>query len=126
MGPNMYGIVYDSTITSSGSDIGIGHGGSYSGRYRSTNVTLSYPAGNRLGDNGYTYSKLRLNNASDAIDTYIGGDDDEDTYYFDYDSNNKIILYSTEETPIETLSGEGTSEDPYIIANLTDWRKVMI
>ena len=123
-GPNMYGIVYDSTITSSGNNIGKGHGGSYSGRYRSSNVTLVYPAGNITGDSGYTFSKLRLNNVDDTIDTYIGGDNDSDGYYFDYDSNNKIVLYSTNNNPIlAPRKGAGDVDNPYLIRNMEDFRR---
>ena len=124
MGPNMYGIIYDSKITSSGSNVGKGHGGSYSGKYRSSNVTLAYPAGNITGDSGYTFSKLRLNNVDDTIDTYIGGDNDTDGYYFDYDSNNKIVLYSTNNNPIlAPRKGAGDVDNPYLIRNMEDFKR---
>ena len=123
-GPNMYGIVYDSTITSSGNNIGKGHGGSYNGRYRSTNVALVHPAGNIMGDSGLSFSKLRLNIADDTIDTYIGGDNDSDGYYFDYDSNNKIVLYSTNNNPIlAPRKGAGDIDNPYLIRNMEDWKR---
>ena len=121
------GIVYDSTITATdgnaaGKIIGYvsGHSG---GNKRTSNVTLSYTGTQSSSvSNGDSYAALRLHNIDDAVDTYIGGAED-DNYYFDYDSNNKIVLYNITETPINnTLSGTGTSEDPYIISSLSDWR----
>ena len=61
-----------------------------------------------------------------GLDTYIGGDNDSSGYYFDYasDTSNSITLKKTSENPITfNLSGSGTSEDPYIINNESDWKQ---
>ena len=126
-GPNAKGIVYDTTVTATNSDIGKANGSTYGGTYRVSNVTLNYPGGTRnsvSNKDGYTFSKLRLNNVDDAIDTYIGGDNDSDGYYFDYDSNNKIVLYSTNNNPILVpRKGAGDIDNPYLIRNVEDFRR---
>ena len=57
-----------------------------------------------------------------GIDTYIGGDNDSDGFYFDY--KNKIVIKNTEDNPIIGLTtGTGTKIDPYIISSEEDWKK---
>ena len=127
-GWNAFGLVYDSTLTATAtgqSSIGAGSGLT-NGQYRVSNVTLVYP-GTRNGSNGVNFDTLRLHNVDDTIDTIIGGDNDDTTpdgYYFDYDSENKIVLYSVVRTPIRTdkLNGDGTEENPYLIKNAKDWK----
>ena len=59
-----------------------------------------------------------------GIDTYIGGDNDNTGYYFDYNDQNKIVIKNTEDNPIAHLTiGTGTKEDPYLISNEEDWKK---
>ena len=60
----------------------------------------------------------------ETLDTYIGGDTDGDHYYFDYDSDGIMTLYSTERNPIQLskLKGSGTEESPYLIKNVKDWK----
>ena len=128
------GIAYDTTITATAPTanvtyIGkiIGYRSNHSnGSYKTSNVTLVYddsvPQATTARD-GTNFNTLRLYNIDDTVDTYIGGVEGSDNYYFDYDTNGKIILYNSIITPIQnTLNGAGTSDDPYIIANLDDWR----
>ena len=59
-----------------------------------------------------------------GIDTYIGGDNDSDGFYFDYNKKNKIVITNTEDNPIIGLTtGTGTKIDPYIISSEEDWKK---
>ena len=59
-----------------------------------------------------------------GIDTYIGGDNDNTGYYFDYNDQNKIVIKNTEDNPIVQLeNGTGTKEDPYLISSEEDWKK---
>ena len=61
------------------------------------------------------------------VDTYIGGDDDDSGYYFDYDKNGKLVIKSTEKDPIEfKLKGSGTESDPYLIGSYEDWKMATI
>ncbi len=68
-----------------------------------------------------------INGYESAIDTYIGGDDDDSGYYFDYDKNGKLVIKSTEKDPIEfKLKGSGTESDPYLIGSYEDWKMATI
>ncbi len=59
-----------------------------------------------------------------GIDTYIGGDNDNTGYYFDYNNQNKIVIKNTEDNPIVQLeNGTGTKENPYLISSEEDWKK---
>ena len=59
-----------------------------------------------------------------GIDTYIGGDNDSDGFYFDYNKKNKIVITNTEDNPIIGLTtGTGTKIDPYLISSEEDWKK---
>ena len=65
-----------------------------------------------------------INTYETYIDTYIGGDDDDSGYYFDYDSKGKLVIKSIEKNPIEfNLKGKGTQDDPYLIENYEDWKE---
>ena len=69
------------------------------------------------------YGNLNLYN--DYIDTWLGGDNDGSGYYFDYESetSNKIVLRSNQ---IDTTfkKGSGTKENPYLIYNAEDMKKI--
>ena len=60
-----------------------------------------------------------------GLDTYIGGDNDNDGYYWDYDGS-EVVVKSTSKDPIPA-SPEGSLEkkgDYYLIKNESDWKKV--
>ncbi len=64
-----------------------------------------------------------------GLDTWIGADDIETGYYFDYDSNNKVILKSVKKDPFPNSekilsNGSGTKDDPYLVKNESDWKKI--
>ena len=125
------GVVNDSTInatqTGSGNVMaGISAGSTssyvtkntkyYSSTYTSTKSRYS-------GFDGNSVQALTLEGVDGALDTYIGGDNDSDHYYFDYDNEGNITLFSTDRTPIQNkLKGTGTDVDPYLIRNDKDWK----
>ena len=125
---HLTGAVYNSTVrtTATGVNTYIGKSvGSGAGDFKTSSVTLSYTYGIAGSGpvNGKNVETLKLYNVDDVLDTYIGGDNDSDGYYFDYDDEGNITLYSTSVTPIiNTLEGEGTSDSPYLIANQNDWK----
>ena len=65
-----------------------------------------------------------LNLYNDYIDTWLGGDNDGSGYYFDYESetSNKIVL--KRDSINTTLTGKGTKEEPYLIYNAEDMKKI--
>ena len=88
-------------------------------------VNSAKKTSNILGDqNGADVTSeqlLDINTYEMVMDTYIGGDNDGDGQYYDYDINGNIVLTPVqEETP---LDGSGTSEDPYLIRNVEDYKK---
>ncbi len=83
------------------------------------------------GNNGISYSldNEMLNTFDKALDTYIGGDNDDSGYYFDYESegSSNIVLKRIKDYPITfTLSGHGTSSDPYIIDNYQHFKEATL
>ena len=116
------GVVYDSSITSSGSGGILTGNGSYSDYIKGYTKNSTVSAETTV-NRGANFSILTLEGVDGILDTYIGGDNDEDYYYFDYDNEGNIVLFSTQLAPIQnTLNGSGTEEDPYLINNENDWR----
>ena len=80
--------------------------------------------------NGYTIEEFVLDdiNAYErVIDTRIGGDNDQDGYYLDYDDVKNIKFVKIEDKPINfTLEGEGTEENPYLIVTAEDLIQVSL
>ena len=76
---------------------------------------------------GYTVSDAGIKNIAvyeKHLDTFIGGDNDKDGYYYDYNENGDVELYTTQEKPFTiTMSGAGTEASPYIINNYTQFRE---
>ena len=67
-----------------------------------------------------------INMAELVFDTYIGGDNDGDGYYWDYnEEKTKLVEKSIEENPLTfTLGGEGTTSSPYIINTKEELKQV--
>ena len=67
-----------------------------------------------------------INMAELVFDTYIGGDNDGDGYYWDYnEEKTKLVEKSVEENPLTfTLGGEGTTSSPYIINTKEELKQV--
>ena len=100
-----------------------GQGGGTITGYVSENVV-----GSASGNNGITYELKDeiLNLYDNALDTYIGGDNDGSNYYFDYESDGSstIVLKRTKDEPITfTLAGKGTESEPYIIDNYQHFKE---
>ena len=116
------GIIYDTTITSTETTVGIVATTNFNDYVFIKNVTKS-PA-NSNGYNGTVFTTGDIAFYDETLDTYIGGDTDGDHYYFDYDSDGIMTLYSTERNPIQLskLKGSGTEESPYLIKNVKDWK----
>jgi len=55
-----------------------------------------------------------------GFDTYIGGDNDGDGYYWDYD---RTIKKTSDEPIVFNLSGTGTEVDPYLIDDVVDLKQ---
>ncbi len=125
------GVVYDSTINATYTGSGNVSVGIVAGSYNSyvtkntKNCSSSYTS-NKTRNQGYDGNLIQvftLDAVDGALDTYIGGDNDSDGYYFDYDSDGNIVLYSVERTPIQNkLKGTGTDVDPYLVRNDKDWK----
>ena len=64
-----------------------------------------------------------INGYDKVIDTYLGGDNDDSGYYFDYNDENKIVVKSSKLIPSASkkLKGSGTKSDPYQISSVSDW-----
>jgi prepilin-type N-terminal cleavage/methylation domain-containing protein len=61
-----------------------------------------------------------------ALDTYIGGDNDGNGYYWDLDGSN-LVRKNTSDNPLTFgLAGAGTVGDPYQIANYTDLKQAAL
>jgi prepilin-type N-terminal cleavage/methylation domain-containing protein len=74
--------------------------------------------------NGQEVLYERINTISfynGVVDSYIGGDDDANGYFYDYDSNDKIVTMKPNITI--TLSGTGTQLDPYLLYNESDFKQ---
>ena len=84
------------------------------------------PSSSFTSQNGYDVTAATLNdiNAYEGIvDTAIGGDNNTNGYYFDYDNTGKIVI-----TPAAsfTLTGAGTVGDPYLINTTDDLKQVSL
>lgn len=80
-----------------------------------------------MGGNITSFTDINNINLMNMVyDTYIGGDNDGDGYYFDYydENSSTIVLKSIATEPITfTLSGAGTSGSPYLISNYSELRQ---
>ena len=104
-----------------------GSGKYISNSYINSNVILSQENGDpKLDGKTYDNSKYgNLNLYNDYIDTWLGGDDDNSGYYFDYESDiSKKIVLKKGEINLNFKNGTGTSSDPYLIENYDDMKKL--
>jgi type II secretory pathway pseudopilin PulG len=78
--------------------------------------------------NGFSISQLGLNGIAAydmVLDTYIGGDNDGDGYYYDFDRSGNIELYKLSDKPLRiTMNGTGTEGDEYIITSYEELKQV--
>lgn len=132
----IYGINKGGTITSTGANIGriVGYAGggckvnalalntiTLNGSIISNGLTTN---GNGLNINSMDEVLSNINLADAVLDTYIGGDNDSDGYYYDYDDSEVLIIKNTTDNPLTfSLSGNGDSASPYLITSLADWKQ---
>ncbi|MFA5603341.1 MAG: prepilin-type N-terminal cleavage/methylation domain-containing protein [Bacilli bacterium] len=126
------------SVVGTGTNVGRNIGRNYLSDYFSTlalsSVTvngniINSPTPNNI--HGATFNKIDdLNNlylAELALDTYIGGDNDGNGYYWDINNSGKLVRKNTATDPLLfTLNGSGTAEDPYIISNYEDLKQVSL
>ena len=82
-------------------------------------------SGSSAAEDGYDIPANAINNIAmmeAMIDTYIGGDNNNDGYYYDYDSNGEFTIYSTSDHPLTiTMAKDG---DYYIINSYDELKQV--
>ena len=74
-----------------------------------------------------TYEEIfkDINLAELVLDTYIGGDNDGDGYYYDYNEEGTLVEKNTTDNPLEfTLTGSGSASDPYIVNNIDELKQI--
>ena len=114
-------------------------GGSYYGSAAGYSVRETTVNGNEVttldpytasGRTIETYEEIfeDINMTDTVFDTYIGGDNDSDGYYWDYDENYKVVEKSVNDNPLEftlttldgTTTNAGKASNPYLINNATE------
>ena len=115
------GLIYNTTITATGGNY-INVGSPAGDTVFVKNVTTSPNITFTTEEIVYTADEMALFDS--VLDTYIGGDTNGDKYYFDFDGNGVITVFSTDRKPITTgkLKGTGTEDNPYLIRNTNDWK----
>ena len=107
------GLINGSTISGSSSSI--------LNTYYTDLVTVNYNIQGTKYDSNAIES---INGLESIVDTWIGGDDDDSGYYFDYNNKGELVIKSTEKDPITfNLKGSGTEEDPYLIGSYQEWKE---
>jgi hypothetical protein len=90
-------------------------------------VSSTYTTSNNGSDIGNISEINNINLSELALDTYIGGDNDGNGYYWDYDQDGKVVRKSILDYPLTfSLSGAGTDADPYLIDNYADLREATL
>ena len=88
-------------------------------------VTSTYPSSNHGADFGDLSDLNNINFIEQALDTYIGGDNDGDGYYYDYNDSGTLVEKKVSEYPfVFNLSGAGTTADPYLINTAGDLKQI--
>ena len=88
-------------------------------------VTSTYPSSNHGADFDNLADLNDINFVELSIDTYTGGDNDDDGYYYDYNDSGTIIKKKVSDYPLTfTLSGAGTTADPYLINSSSDLKQI--
>ena len=122
------GIIEGGTVTGNqfpGIIAGRNSNGSYNAYYASGRISGT-TGNNNGGGTAYVLRDEILNAYDKVLDTYIGGDNDNSGYYFDYESDDSsnIVIKRTTKNPIKfTLKGKGTESEPYIIDNYNHFKE---
>jgi hypothetical protein len=128
---NLRGIYKGGSVTATGTHYGriVGDIDGYSSAIALSSITVNgstVSSTSNTNTNGLGISSLddafkNINVAELALDTYIGGDESSDGYYWDYDGTGTLIMKNTTTNPLTfSLSGAGTTASPYLINNATD------
>jgi hypothetical protein len=136
------GVYKGGHITSAGSNVGriAGYTGEYNGTYVSisalavssttingSTITSTYPTGINGADVASVDELNNINLAEAVFDTYIGGDNDGNGYYWDYDASNNLVRRRVSDYPLTfSLAGAGTAADPYLIGSYEDLRQASL
>ena len=84
-------------------------------------VSSTYPTSNHGADIDSIADINNINMAELALDTYIGGDNDNNGFYWDYDEYNNVVRKSINDYPLTfSLNGAGTAANPYLINTYDD------
>ena len=115
-------IVENANIITNGGGCYLGNSSSYSNLV-TVDGTVKTSGFDSKGINDINYYE------SLGLDTWIGLDDNNTGYYFDYNYAGEIILKNVIDDPFPSStkilsSGSGTENDPYLITNEDDWKKV--
>jgi prepilin-type N-terminal cleavage/methylation domain-containing protein len=90
-------------------------------------VTSTYPTSNHGADFDNLTDLNDINLSELALDTYIGGDNDGNGYYWDYDASYNLVRRNVSSYPLTfSLVGAGTAADPYLIGNYSDLRQASL
>ena len=122
------GVVLDGTITTAGSKayrtVGEKDGSGTLATLASNTVTSQTVNSDYIALDGYSGGTVNssyienIGTLERVLDTYVGGDNDSDGYYYDNDETGHVIVRSTLRNPLTiTMTGSGTSESPYLITN---------
>ena len=79
--------------------------------------------------NGYDASMHYIGMLDDILDTYYGGDNNNNGTYLDFetDSSDSIVVKKVTDHSFDTtISGSGTESDPYILATEKDFKDASI
>ena len=135
---DMVGIYKEGNVSGS-SSVGLIYGGMYQkATRRSYSIKTATLNGSKVSDNkdftlsnGQTIETINevykdINLAELVLDTYIGGDNDGDGYYYDYNEDKtKLVEKNISENPLVfSLEGSGTSANPYIINTKEDLKQI--
>ena len=128
--PTITGVVEKVSLPSAGSYLGKVVGNMSAGNYDvyASNLVTGKVHQSYNGTE-YIFTDEMLNVYDKVLDTYIGGDNDDSGYYFDYENetSSNIVLKSTAKNPIKfTLKGKGTESDPYIIDSVQRYKEASI
>ena len=80
--------------------------------------------------NGFTAPSNMFDNiamADTVLDTYVGGDNDGDGYYYDNNETGEISIFSMADNPLVAYTGCGASiSDPCVINSYDDLKKATL
>ena len=124
-------------VTATGAGVGRLAGGGYGAAFgtyfagyslNTVKVNGATVAGNLTSNQGADFASItdliNLNMMDTVLDTYIGGDNDGNGYYWDYDNNNSLVRKNILVEPLTfTLAGAGTTASPYLVNSYAEYKQ---